>query len=94
MPNQMYVLGVYLGTHEPMSGYTWDALEQTVRKAHDENVLETRQDPVRIFNYYIDRMVKIELLSIVDAELGNEVDRPRNEVKKSIIVKTPLRNLK
>lgn len=88
---QAYVLGRYLAEHEPLDPYTWDQVEQMVRSAHDENVLKTRQDPVRIFNYYVDKMLELGLLTIVDTVSGHMCDRPRNEKKVKIIVKTGIK---
>lgn len=90
IPPQAYVLGRYLAEHEPPGGYTWDGVTQTVREAHDRNVLRTRQDPMRIFNYYIDKLMDTGLLAIIDVETGEQVDRVRNEKHESAIVRTPV----
>jgi hypothetical protein len=90
MATQAYVLGRYLAEHEPRGGYTWDGAEMTARQAHDNNVLKTRQDPVRIFHYYFDDLMRLGLVAITDKE-GNLCDRPRNDRKmKGIVVRTPM----
>lgn len=94
LPEQAYILGRYLAQHEPPESYTWDQAEQTVRQAHDQNVLKTRQDPVRIFKYYLDKMMELGLLTVIDRVNGHMCDRPRNEKKPHTIVKTPLHRLK
>lgn len=88
LPEQMYVLGRFLAEHEPPDGYTWDGVYDTVRLAHDKNVLKTRQDPLRIFKWYIDKMLDQGLLTIVDRVNGHMCDRPRNEKNPRLIVKT------
>ncbi len=92
MPDQCYVLGRYLAEREPRPHYTWDSVEQTVRLCHDQNVLVTRQNPIRIFKYYMDRMLELGLLTIVDTVSGHMCDRPRNEKHVSVIVRTPLKH--
>lgn len=92
MPDQCYVLGRYLAEREPSNGYSWEQCEQTVRLCHDENVLKTRQDPVRIFKYYLDKMLELGMLTIVDTVSGHMCDRPRNERHEHLIVRTPLKH--
>jgi hypothetical protein len=69
LPAQAKVIIQYLMENTAEGNkYTWQQIEQLIVQAHDEDVLQTRQEPVRIFKYYKKRLVDDCLLEVLDED--------------------------